>query len=200
MGKKVKWSWGSALIGAATATATAAIIMGRPKDPSFQLLSIKPTSIKLNLPVLHTDLILTVHVTNPNIVPIQYSASSMSIFYDGDLLGSADVQAGSQPPLSCRVLKISARLDGLKLKQHGPRLLSDVKRREMALDAVVDIGGTAKVLWWAHKFKVHVDSHLVVDPVFLDVIQQESKARIKYGLFLGSGCEEFGCPMIMDAK
>ncbi|KAF9598617.1 hypothetical protein IFM89_028286 [Coptis chinensis] len=75
--------------------------------------------------------------------------------------------------MCCRMLKLPARLDGLRLAHHGSRLLSDVARREMVLDAVVDVEGTAKVLWWAHKFNVHVDSHLVIDPVFLDVIEQE---------------------------
>ncbi|PIA28205.1 hypothetical protein AQUCO_07200091v1 [Aquilegia coerulea] len=187
MGKKVKWSWSSALIGAATATATTAFIFGRPKDPSFHLLNIKPTSVKLNLPVLHTDLILTVHVTNPNIVPIQYSSSSMSIFYHGSLLGTAKVEAGSQPAMSCRMLKLPARLDGLKLTHQ--RLFSDVKRREMVLDAVVDIEGIAKVLWWAHKFNVHVDSRLIVDPLFLDVIEQESKSILKFFLLERSRLE-----------
>ena len=55
-------------------------------------------------------------------------------------------------------------------------------KREMVLDASVDIGGIAKVLWWNHRFKVHVDSHLTVDPVFLDVLDQENTSQLK--LFL----------------
>lgn len=122
----------------------------------------------------------------------------MSIFYEGSLLGTAQVQEGSQPAMSCRMLKLPARLDGLKLDRHGPRLLSDVTRRGMVLDAVVDIRGTAKVLWWDHRFNVHVDTHLLVDPVTLDVIEQESKAKLKFALL--SRCfPEVGRPMLMES-
>ena len=152
MGKKVKWSWSSALIGAASAAAASALISAKPKDPTFHVISISLTSFKLNLPVLDVELTLTVHVTNPNIVPIHYSSTTMSIFYDGSLLGSAEVQAGSQGPHSCQTLRLPARLDGVQLAHHAVKFLTDVARREMVLDAAVDIGGTAKVLWWHHKF------------------------------------------------
>lgn len=179
MGKKVKWSWSSAVIGAATATAAAALVFGRPKDPMFRLISIKPTSINLEKRVLHLDLILTVHVTNPNVVPIRYSSSSMSIFYQGTLLGTARVDEGSQAAMSCQLLKLPARLDGDRLGCHLSRFLSDVARREMEIDAAVDLGGTARVMWWGQKkFKVHVDSHLTVDPVFLDVLDQENRSGL----------------------
>ncbi len=49
----------------------------------------------------------------------------------------------------------------------------------MVLDAAVEIGGAAKVLWWDHKFKVRVDSRITVDPVFLDVIDQENNAEME---------------------
>ncbi|PIA59169.1 hypothetical protein AQUCO_00400200v1 [Aquilegia coerulea] len=179
MDKKVNWSWTSAVIGAASATATAVIILGRPKDPTFHLTSISLTSLKLNLPLLDAELILTVHVTNPNIVPINYSATQMSIFYDGSLLGSAHVEAGSQPARSCQLIKLNGRLDGIELAHHAKKFLADVAKREMVLDAAVDIEGTAKVLLWSHAFKVHVDSHIVVDPVFLDIIQQENKSALE---------------------
>ncbi|GKE69786.1 hypothetical protein Tco_1527858, partial [Tanacetum coccineum] len=85
----VKWSWTSALVGAATATATAALISAKPKDPTFHLISIKITSFKLSIPLVDAEVVLTVHVTNPNAVPIHYSSTQMSIFYAGSLLGSA---------------------------------------------------------------------------------------------------------------
>lgn len=179
MGQKVKWSWTSALIGAASAVAATAVIGAKPKDPKFHIVSINLTSFKLNLPVLDAELILTVHVTNPNIAPIHYSSTTMSIFYQGSLLGSADIQAGSQSPRSCQVLRLPARLDGVQLAHHAARFFSDVAKREMVLDAAVDIGGTAKVLWWNHNFKVHVDSHVTVDPIFLDVIDQENRSELE---------------------
>ncbi|KAI9074411.1 hypothetical protein K1719_043605 [Acacia pycnantha] len=178
MGKKVKWSWSSAIIGAASAVAATAIVSAKPKDPTFHLISINFTSLKLNLPVLDAGLALTVHVTNPNIAPIHYSSTSMSIYYQGSLLGSAEVQAGSQPPRSCQLLHLPARLNGLELAHHASRFVADVAKREMVLDAAVDISGTAKVLWWEHKFKVHVDSHVTVDPLFLDVIDQENSSEL----------------------
>ncbi|KAK9280352.1 hypothetical protein L1049_014041 [Liquidambar formosana] len=175
----VKWSWSSALIGAASATATGAILLSKPKDPTFQLISINLTSFKLSFPVLDVELLLTVHVTNPNIVPIHYSSTTMSIFYDGCILGSALVHAGSQPAHSCQLLRLPARLQGLELAHHARRFLADVARREMELVATVDIEGTAKVVWWDHRFKVHVDSRVVVDPVFLEVINQDNKADME---------------------
>lgn len=178
MGKDQKWSWSCALAGAASAAAVVSLISAKPKDPTFHLISISLTSLKLNLPVLDIGLVLTVHVTNPNITAVNYSSTTMSIFYDGSLLGSADVKAGSQPPRSCEVLRLPARLDGLELAQHAGRFLADVGKREMVLDAKVDIEGAAKVMWWDHKFRVHVDSHVTVDPVFLDVIDQENKSRM----------------------
>ncbi|XP_059627651.1 uncharacterized protein LOC132270486 [Cornus florida] len=180
MGKNVKWSWTSALIGAASATATTAIITCKPRDPKFHVISITLTSFKPNLAALdaEAELMLTVHVTNPNIVPIHYQSTEMSIFYAGSLIGSACVSAGSQPACSCQVLHLPAKLSGLGLAHHAAQFLADLRRREMALDATVDIEGAAKVLWWDHKFKVHVDSHIVVDPVFLDVVDQENKSEM----------------------
>ncbi|TYI73377.1 hypothetical protein E1A91_D07G125800v1 [Gossypium mustelinum] len=182
--KKVNWSWTSALIGAASATAAAALISAKPKDPTFHLISIKLTSFKINLSNINADLTLTVHVTNPNITPIHYSSTTMSIFYDGSFLGEAHVKAGSQPPRSCRVLELPARLDGVELAHHAGKFFADVAKREMALDAKVEISGTAKMLWWEHWFKVHVECHVTVDPVFLDVIDQENESQLE--LFLAS--------------
>ncbi|KAK3010928.1 hypothetical protein RJ639_011986 [Escallonia herrerae] len=173
------WSWTSAAIGAAAATATAAILASKPRDPTFHLISISLTSLKVNLPLLDAELTLTVHVTNPNAAPIHYSATELSINYAGSLLGSAAVQAGSQPPRSCQLLHLPARLSGLQLAHHAARFLADVARREMVLDAAVEIEGAAKVLWWEHRFRVHVESHVTVDPVFLDVIDQENSSAME---------------------
>ncbi|KAI3461123.1 hypothetical protein Pfo_017786 [Paulownia fortunei] len=179
MGKERKFSWGSALVGAAAATATALVISSKPRDPTFHLISINLTSFKLNFPALDAEMILTVHVTNPNVAPIHYSDTEMSIFYSGSLLGSASIQAGSQPPRSCQLLRLPARLSGLQLAHHAKKFLADVGRRGMVLDSTVDIKGAAKVMWWNHKFKVHVDSHVIVDPVFHDVIDQENKSKLE---------------------
>ncbi|XP_075498875.1 uncharacterized protein LOC142537206 [Primulina tabacum] len=176
--------WSSALV-ATVAVAVAALVMAaKPRDPTFNLISIKLTSFKLKFPVLDAEAILTVEVTNPNVVPINYSDTTMSIFYDGNLLGSAPIDAGSQPARSSQQLHLPARLSGLKLAKHGKRFMSDVGKREMVLDSTVDICGAAKVLWWDHKFKVHVDSHVIVDPVFLDVIDQDNKSQLD--VFVGS--------------
>ncbi|KAK6138202.1 hypothetical protein DH2020_028036 [Rehmannia glutinosa] len=151
----------------------------KPRDPTFHLISIDLTSFKLNFPALDAEMILTVHVTNPNVAPIHYSDTEMNIFYADSLLGSAPVQAGSQPPRSCRLLRLPARLSGLQLAHHAKEFLADMRRREMVLDSTVDIKGAAKVMWWNHRFKVHVDSHVIVDPVFLDVIDQDNKSKLE---------------------
>ncbi|XP_057451071.1 uncharacterized protein LOC130742975 [Lotus japonicus] len=179
MGKEGKWSWTSAVIGAASAVAATAVLTAKPKDPTFHLISINFTSLKLNLPLLDAEVLLTVHVTNPNIAPIHYSSTTMSISYAGSLLGSAHVEAGSQPPRSCQLLRLPARLKAVGFAQHATRFLADVAKREMLLDAAIEIAGTARVLWWDHKFKIHVDSHVTVDPVFLDVIDQENTAELE---------------------
>ncbi|XP_050371006.1 uncharacterized protein LOC126789006 [Argentina anserina] len=176
--REVNWSWTSALVGAASAVATTALLSAKPKDPTFDLISIDLTSFKLNLPLLDADLVLTVHVTNPNVTPIHYSSSTMSIFYKGSLLGSADVLAGSQSAKSCKLLRLPARLDGLQLAHHAASFVADIAKRQMVLDAAVDIAGAARVLWWDHKFVVHVDSHVTVDPLFLDVVEQENKSEL----------------------
>lgn len=173
-----QWNWTSAIIGGATAAATAALIVSRPRDPEFELISIDLTSFKLNFPALDAELILTVHVNNPNIVAIKYDSATMSIMYEGSLLGTALLEAGSQPARSCRLHRLPARLSGLELAHHVNRFLSDVAKREMVLDASVDVDGVAKVMWWGHRFRVHVESRLAVDPVFLDVIDQDNKSQM----------------------
>ncbi|KAM3398868.1 hypothetical protein P3S68_002384 [Capsicum galapagoense] len=175
----LRWSWTSAFVGAATAAAAVAALSSKPRDPDFHLISIDLTSFKLNFPSVDAELILTVHVTNPNVTSITYSSTEMSIFYSGEHLGSARVKAGSQKPRSCQVLRLPARLNGGQLAQRGKQFVADVAKREMVLDATVDIEGFARVLWWDHKFRVHVDSHVTVDPVFLDVIDQENKSALE---------------------
>ncbi|KAG9459067.1 hypothetical protein H6P81_003575 [Aristolochia fimbriata] len=174
-----RWSWTSALVGAVSATAAAGVLAAKPRDPAFQLISISLTSFTLHFPVLDADLILTVHVTNPNVVPIEYGPSTMSIFYDGSLLGTAALEAGAQPSRSCQVVRLPARLDGIQLAHHASRFFADVARREMVLDAAVEINGTAKLLRWAHRFRALVNSRVTVDPVFLDVIDQDNRSVIQ---------------------
>ncbi|XP_010245517.1 PREDICTED: uncharacterized protein LOC104589034 [Nelumbo nucifera] len=171
--------WRTAIVGAMSAAATAAIIICKPRDPTFHLISVNLTSFKLNFPLLDAELTLNVHVINPNIVPVYYSATTMSIFYQDSLLGTAKIEAGSQAAKSCQVLHLPARLDSLELAHHAASFLADVARREMVLDASVDLAGEAKVLWWSHRFNIHAESHVVVDPVFLDVIDQENNSALE---------------------
>lgn len=179
MSSNVKWSWSSALVGAASATAVSTILSVKPRDPSFQLVAITLTSFTLHFPFLDAELTLTVHVTNPNATPIAYGPSTISIFYDGTLLGTAELAAGTQGPRSCQLVRMPARLDGVELvAHHARRFLVDVAKREMVLDAAVEIDGSARVLWWTHRFRATIGSRVTVDPVFLDVIQQENRSHI----------------------
>ncbi|KAK9734565.1 hypothetical protein RND81_04G148800 [Saponaria officinalis] len=189
MGKKVKFNWPSILLGATAATVATTLISAKPKPPSFRLVSLTALRLKLNnggsladdvkFPRLDADLILNVHVSNPNILPVSYGATSLSIYYDGSLLGSAEVPAGSQRARSCELLRLPARLNGLELAQHAKRFVGDVAKREMVLNADVDICGWVKAYVWDPKFKVHVDSRIVVDPVLLDVVDQENESTLR---------------------
>lgn len=50
----------------------------------------------------------------------------------------------------------------------------------MELDAEVEIAGEAAVmLFWARRFSVRIRSHIVVDPVFLDVVEQDSSSQMQ---------------------
>ncbi|KAK4772505.1 hypothetical protein SAY86_014280 [Trapa natans] len=180
MDKRVKWSWTSALVGAASVVAATAVIIAKPKDPVIDLISVDLTSFMVKFPSVEANLLLTVHARNPNFAPAHYSPTTVSIFYDGSLLGSADIAAGSQPPWSCQVLRLPARLDGVKLAHHAGRFFSDVARREMVFDAAVDLAGDAQVMWWHRKFKIHVDSRVTMDPIILDVVDQENKSQLEF--------------------
>ncbi|KAL2528490.1 Late embryogenesis abundant (LEA) hydroxyproline-rich glycoprotein family [Forsythia ovata] len=112
------------MVGAVAATATTVILSAKLCDPTFYFISIDLTSFKFNFPLLDTEMILTVHVTNPNVVSIQYSSTKMFIYYAGSLLDSTPVMASSQPPRSCQLLRLSVRLSGLRLAHHATRFLA----------------------------------------------------------------------------
>ncbi|ERN13022.1 uncharacterized protein LOC18441259 [Amborella trichopoda] len=177
-------------IGTTTAAVVALAIAARPRDPTLSLLSISLSSLHVGfpttpippIPVLDLELTLTVSVTNPNLVPVTYSPSTMSIYCDDTLLGQAKVAAGSQPARSVRTLQLWAQLDGLKLTHRLARLMRDVIRREMELKAVVRIEGEAQLLIWKHPFVIHVDSNVVVDPLFLEVLDQETRSKLDLSL------------------
>ncbi|BAF24407.1 uncharacterized protein [Oryza sativa Japonica Group] len=175
-----RWSWGSALVGAASTAAAAAVLLCRPRDPTFELISISLSTFHFRPPAaLDIGLTLTVHATNPNVVPVRYGPSTVSILYDGAHLGTARLDAGEQPPTSCRLLHLPARLDAVELAHHARSILADTARRHMELDAAVKIAGEAAVALWSRRFSVSIDSHIVVDPVFLDVIEQENHSEMQ---------------------
>ncbi|KAK1263030.1 hypothetical protein QJS04_geneDACA008533 [Acorus gramineus] len=171
------------MIGAATATAATTLLLSKPKDPTFHLISISLSSFHLSLPArLDLDLLLTVHVTNPNPLPISYIPTTLSISYRGSPLASATVCAGSQPPQSCQILHLPARLHGVDLAHHAIDFLSDAAKREVVFEASVNIEGSAGLLWWSHRFCVHVNSHVVIDPVFLSVVEQENRSEMEVSM------------------
>jgi hypothetical protein len=175
-----RWSWGSALAGAATTAAAAAVAVCRPRDPSFELISISLSTFHFRPPAgLDMGLTLTVHATNPNVVPVRYGASTVSILYAGAHLGTAVLDAGEQPASSCRLLHLPARLDGVELAHHARGILADAARRHMELDAAVEIAGEAAVFLWSRRFSVRINSHITVDPVFLEVIEQDSRSEMQ---------------------
>nr|WIW57629.1 late embryogenesis abundant protein LEA59 [Pinus tabuliformis] len=141
----------------------------RPRDPVFEVLSIDLKGFKLGfntdsfipVPVIDVELSISVKVTNPNVAPIEYSCATMCIYYRDSLIGQAQANGW---------------IGG---KQHLKDLAKDVKKREMCLKSVVSIKGVAKVWKWGHKFEVDVESLIKVDPIFMDVIDQENKAHLQ---------------------
>ncbi|XP_020262356.1 uncharacterized protein LOC109838316 [Asparagus officinalis] len=135
----------SAVAGAASASAALILLFGRPKDPTFHLISITLSSFSLNLPLLDLDLI------RPKPSPRRSA------------------------PRSCQPHQAPRRgSTGIQMAHHAGSILADVARREMRLDAEVEIAGTARVLFMRRRFCAKVESHVVVDPVFLDVVEQEN--------------------------
>ncbi|KAI5064308.1 hypothetical protein GOP47_0020978, partial [Adiantum capillus-veneris] len=115
----------------------------------------------------------------PHVLPIEYTSTIMDIFYHGDLLGQAKVEEGSQGANSQEVLEVPAKLDGLEMTNHLKKLLSDVRKREMILHSVVTIKGNARLWSWTHQFEVFVSSNIKVDPIFLDVLEQENNVHME---------------------
>lgn len=176
-----EWSWPSALAGAAVTATAAALLVAAPRDPSFQVISISFTSFNLQFPLLDAELVLTVHVCNPNLVPISLGPSFVSLLYDGAVLGTAKIEPGHQSARSCRVVGLRARLDSVELGDHAIRFLADVARRKMALDATVEMVGTAKVMGWTRRFKVKANyGRVEVDPVFLGAIEEKNHLRLGF--------------------
>uniref|UniRef100_A0A804MJJ9 Uncharacterized protein n=1 Tax=Zea mays TaxID=4577 RepID=A0A804MJJ9_MAIZE len=52
----------------------------------------------------------------------------------------------------------------------------------MELDAAVEIAGEAAVLLWSRPFSVRIDSHITVDPVFLEMHDKVEGVLVE-GLF-----------------
>lgn len=159
----------------------------RPRDPVFEVLSIDLKGFKLRfntdslnpVAVIDVELSISVKVTNPNVAPIEYSSATMCIYYRDSLIGQAQVPAGNQGANSSEILELPAKMDGLEVKHHLKDLAKDVTKREMCLKSVVNIKGVAKVWKWGHKFEVDVESQIKVDPIFMDLIDQENKAHLQ---------------------
>lgn len=159
----------------------------RPRDPVFEVLSVHLKGFKFRfnteslipVAVIDVELSISVKVTNPNVAPIEYSSTIMSIYYRDSLLGQAQVPAGNQGANCSEILELPAKLDGLEVRDHMIDLAKDVTKREMCLKSVVTIKGVAKVWKWGHKFQVNVESKIKVDPIFMDVIDQENTAHLQ---------------------
>lgn len=76
------------------------------------------------------------------------------------------------------MLELPCTLNGLEATPHLQELFSDVTKREMVLHARATINGDIAVLRYRHHFEVYLQSEIVVDPVFLDVIDQHHRADL----------------------
>jgi hypothetical protein len=88
------------------------------------------------------------------------------------------VDSGSQEAKSEQVMEVPAKLDGLKMTNHLKDLFADVTKREMTLNSVVTISGCAVVWRLKHNFEVRVNSDIKVDPVFLQILDQENRVEL----------------------
>ncbi|KAL2610660.1 hypothetical protein R1flu_029233 [Riccia fluitans] len=175
------------MIAGAGSAAGACLYAIRPRDPVFEVMSIELKGFNLRfctdspmlMAVVDVELTLAIKVTNDNVAPIEYSSTIMDVFYRGSLLGQAKVEEGSQAARSSKVIYVPCKLDGLEMTNHVKDLFKDVTKREMTLHSVVTIAGRARVWKWTHNFEVHVTSDIKVDPIFLDVIEQENKVEME---------------------
>ncbi|GLJ54280.1 hypothetical protein SUGI_1164410 [Cryptomeria japonica] len=178
---------GNLQLGLAIGTVGALLYFLRPKDPIFQVMSIHLKGFKLRfctisgLPaaVIDVELTINIKVTNPNAAPIEYKSTIMDIYYNNSLLAQAQVPAGSQGANSCEIMEVPAKMDGLQVTQHLKHLIGDIAAREMSLRAVVTINGSAWLWKWGRAFQVQVHAHIKVDPLLLDVIEQENKVHLQ---------------------
>uniref|UniRef100_A0A0D6R2Z7 Water stress and hypersensitive response domain-containing protein n=1 Tax=Araucaria cunninghamii TaxID=56994 RepID=A0A0D6R2Z7_ARACU len=180
-------SVGKLALGLAVGGAGALLFRIRPREPVFEVICINLKGLKLRvstesllpLAVIDLEVIISIKVTNPNVAPIEYKSTVMDIYYRGSLLGQAQVPAGSQGANSSEILEVPAKMDGLEATQHLKDLAKDVAKREMTIRAVVTIEGSAWMWKWGHRFAVRVDSEIKVDPILLDVIEQENKVHLE---------------------
>eukprot|EP00897_Mesotaenium_endlicherianum_P001574 jgi/Mesen1/1444/ME000132S00379 len=158
-----------------------------PRDPVFEVLELQLKGFKLRwctdspllVAVVDVELLLRIKVTNKNVVGISYGETTMDIFYRDTLLGQAKVPAGSQGPRTQVINDLPARLDGLQITNLVTGFLEDFAKREMSLTSLVTISGEANVFPIKHPFKIHVHSEIVVDPIFLDVKEQDNQVKME---------------------
>ncbi|ONK71427.1 uncharacterized protein A4U43_C04F8460 [Asparagus officinalis] len=104
----------SAVAGAASASAALILLFGRPKDPTFHLISITLSSFSLNLPLLDLDLIRPKpsRAPTPTLVPIPLRPARLSISYRRFPTSAPPLPAALSPPLLPASSGSAARLDG----------------------------------------------------------------------------------------
>lgn len=161
-----------------------------PREPRFEVTDVHLKGFKLNwetdsvVPIVAVDIDLTIsiQVTNPNVVPIEYTSTIVNLLYRGTSIGEAMVDAGKQASQSEETIIVPAKLNGLELTTHVLQLLSDIAKREMVLNSVVTISGYVKVWKLYHDFEVHVQCEIKVDPLFLHVTEQDIQVQMELGL------------------
>lgn len=66
----------------------------------------------------------------------------------------------------------------------------NIRETQGPIIPAVGIAGTARLMWLNHNFMVHVDSHVTVDSVFLDVIDQENTSELEVFTAAALGSEQ----------
>ncbi|KAM0827023.1 hypothetical protein ACQ4PT_068466 [Festuca glaucescens] len=177
------WSWGAALAGAATTAAAAGVLVCPAEGPELRAHLHRPVHLPFPPPGgaghrAHPH--RPRH--NPNVVPVRYGASTVSILYGGACLGTAQLDAGGQP--APRAACSTSRPGSTPWRWRTTRGPSSPTSRAGTWSWTPSWRSSARLLCCSGRAASpsRIDSHIVVDPVFLEVVEQDNRSEMQLSL------------------